>query len=76
MLLWRFGWQLRDGPHGKVIFKDGALPGYASYMVFVPAQGTGVVLWSAFTLASGFATMSSGGGTYNRKIDVQVRFAF
>ncbi|MEO8372997.1 MAG: carboxypeptidase regulatory-like domain-containing protein [Candidatus Solibacter sp.] len=27
-------------------------------------------------LASGFATMSSGGGTYNRKIDVQVRFAF
>jgi CubicO group peptidase (beta-lactamase class C family) len=40
------GWQMRDGPHGKVIFKDGALPGYVSYMVFVPAQGTGVVLLS------------------------------
>jgi len=37
---------LRDGPHGKVIFKGGALPGYASYIVFVPAQGTGVVLLS------------------------------
>ena len=37
---------MRDGPHGKVIFKGGARPGYASYMVFVPAQGTGVVLLS------------------------------
>jgi hypothetical protein len=36
----------RNGPPGKVISKDGALPGYASYMVFVPAQGTGMVLAS------------------------------
>jgi hypothetical protein len=28
------------------------------------------------SLAGGFATMSPGGGTYNRKVDVQVRFAF
>ncbi len=40
------GWQMRDGPHGRVIFKDGALAGYASYMVFVPAQATGVVVLS------------------------------
>jgi D-alanyl-D-alanine-carboxypeptidase/D-alanyl-D-alanine-endopeptidase len=40
------GWQMRDGPHGKVIFKDGAMPGYASYMVFVPTQATGVVVLS------------------------------
>jgi D-alanyl-D-alanine-carboxypeptidase/D-alanyl-D-alanine-endopeptidase len=40
------GWQMRDGPHGRIIFKDGAMPGYASYMVFVPTQGTGVVVLS------------------------------
>ena len=28
------------------------------------------------SLASGFATMSTGGGTYNRKIDAQLRFSF
>ncbi len=28
------------------------------------------------SLASGFVTMSPGGGTYNRKIDVQLRFGF
>jgi D-alanyl-D-alanine-carboxypeptidase/D-alanyl-D-alanine-endopeptidase len=40
------GWQMRDGPHGRIIFKDGALPGYASYMVFVPTQQTGAVVLS------------------------------
>jgi serine-type D-Ala-D-Ala carboxypeptidase/endopeptidase len=40
------GWQMRNGPHGQIIFKDGALPGYASYMVFVPTQQTGVVVLS------------------------------
>ncbi len=40
------GWQMRDGPNGKIIFKDGAMPGYASYMVFVPSHGTGVVILS------------------------------
>jgi serine-type D-Ala-D-Ala carboxypeptidase/endopeptidase len=40
------GWQMREGPKGRVIFKDGAMPGYASYMVFVPAQATGVVVLS------------------------------
>jgi D-alanyl-D-alanine-carboxypeptidase/D-alanyl-D-alanine-endopeptidase len=38
------GWQMRN--NGRIIFKDGAMPGYASYMVFVPAQGTGVVVLS------------------------------
>jgi hypothetical protein len=28
------------------------------------------------SLAGGFVTMSPGGGTYNRKVDVQLRFAF
>jgi len=40
------GWQMRDGAHGRIIFKDGAVPGYAAYMVFVPTQGTGVVVLS------------------------------
>jgi D-alanyl-D-alanine-carboxypeptidase/D-alanyl-D-alanine-endopeptidase len=40
------GWQMRDGAHGRIIFKDGAMPGYAAYMVFVPTQGTGVVVLS------------------------------
>jgi serine-type D-Ala-D-Ala carboxypeptidase/endopeptidase len=40
------GWQMRNGRHGKIIFKDGAMPGYASYMVFVPSQETGVVVLS------------------------------
>jgi D-alanyl-D-alanine-carboxypeptidase/D-alanyl-D-alanine-endopeptidase len=38
------GWQMRN--NGKIIFKDGAMPGYTSYMVFVPAQGTGAVVLS------------------------------
>ena len=40
------GWQMRDAPHGRVIFKDGALAGYASYMVFVPSRATGAVVLS------------------------------
>jgi serine-type D-Ala-D-Ala carboxypeptidase/endopeptidase len=40
------GWQMRHGPNGKIIFKDGAMPGYASFMVFAPSHGTGVVVLS------------------------------
>jgi D-alanyl-D-alanine-carboxypeptidase/D-alanyl-D-alanine-endopeptidase len=40
------GWHMRDAPIGRVIFKDGAMPGYASYMVFVPTRATGVVVLS------------------------------
>jgi serine-type D-Ala-D-Ala carboxypeptidase/endopeptidase len=40
------GWQMRGGPDGKIIFKDGAMPGYASYMAFAPSHGTGVVVLS------------------------------
>jgi serine-type D-Ala-D-Ala carboxypeptidase/endopeptidase len=40
------GWQMRGGPDGKIIFKDGAMPGYASYMAFAPSRGTGVVVLS------------------------------
>ena len=39
-------WQMRDGPNAKIIFKDGAMPGYASYMAFAPSHGTGVVVLS------------------------------
>jgi CubicO group peptidase (beta-lactamase class C family) len=39
-------WQMRDGPNGKVIYKGGAMPGYASFMVFAPSHGTGVVVLS------------------------------
>jgi CubicO group peptidase (beta-lactamase class C family) len=39
-------WQMRDGPNGKVIYKDGAMPGYAAFMVFAPSRGTGVVVLS------------------------------
>jgi CubicO group peptidase (beta-lactamase class C family) len=39
-------WQMHDGPHGGVIFKDGLMPGYRSYMVFAPQLGTGVVVLS------------------------------
>ena len=35
---------MRNG--GNIIFKDGAMPGYASDMVFVPARETGVVILS------------------------------
>jgi D-alanyl-D-alanine-carboxypeptidase/D-alanyl-D-alanine-endopeptidase len=40
------GWQMRDGPNGRVIFKDGAMPGFASFMAFAPPRGTGVVILS------------------------------
>jgi serine-type D-Ala-D-Ala carboxypeptidase/endopeptidase len=40
------GWQMFDGPNGGIIFKDGAMPGYASYMAFTPSRGTGVVVLS------------------------------
>jgi len=39
-------WQMRDGPNGRVIFKDGAVPGYTSFMAFTPSHGTGVVILS------------------------------
>jgi CubicO group peptidase (beta-lactamase class C family) len=40
------GWQMRDGAHGKIVFKEGEVPGYAAFMVFVPMQDTGVVVLS------------------------------
>ena len=40
------GWQMRDGAKGRVIFKDGAMPGFSSYMAFAPSLGTGVVVLS------------------------------
>jgi CubicO group peptidase (beta-lactamase class C family) len=40
------GWQMKDGPNGRVVYKDGAMPGYASFMAFVPSRGTGVVVLS------------------------------
>jgi D-alanyl-D-alanine-carboxypeptidase/D-alanyl-D-alanine-endopeptidase len=40
------GWQMFDGSNGGIIFKDGAMPGYASYMAFTPSRGTGVVVLS------------------------------
>ena len=39
-------WQMRKGPNGRFIFKDGAMPGYASFMGFSPSRGTGVVVLS------------------------------
>ena len=39
-------WQMRNGPNGTIIYKDGAMPGYASFMVFVPSRATGVVVLS------------------------------
>src|SRR5262249_40080346 len=38
------GWQMKDGAHGRIIFKEGEVAGFASYMVFVPTQETGVVV--------------------------------
>lgn len=40
------GWQMHGGPSGKIIFKGGAMPGYASYMAFAPSHETGVVVLS------------------------------
>jgi CubicO group peptidase (beta-lactamase class C family) len=39
-------WQMKDGPNGRVIYKDGAMPGYSSFMAFAPSHGTGVVVLS------------------------------
>src|SRR6202000_140153 len=33
-------WQMINGPRGGIIFKDGAMPGYASYMAFTPQHAT------------------------------------
>ena len=39
------GWEMRDGPDGtKLIFKDGAVPGYAAFIAFTPSSQTGVVV--------------------------------
>lgn len=41
------GWQMHERPDGlKTIFKDGAMPGYSSFMVFTPSSGTGAVILS------------------------------
>jgi D-alanyl-D-alanine-carboxypeptidase/D-alanyl-D-alanine-endopeptidase len=39
-------WQMRDGPNARIIFKDGAMPGFSSYIAFAPSHGTGVVVLS------------------------------
>jgi D-alanyl-D-alanine-carboxypeptidase/D-alanyl-D-alanine-endopeptidase len=39
-------WQMRNGPAGTIVYKDGAMPGYASFMVFAPSRDTGVVVLS------------------------------
>jgi CubicO group peptidase (beta-lactamase class C family) len=40
------GWQMFKSANSEVIFKDGALAGYASYMAFAPSRDTGVVVLS------------------------------
>jgi D-alanyl-D-alanine-carboxypeptidase/D-alanyl-D-alanine-endopeptidase len=41
------GWQMHERPNGlKTIFKDGAVPGYTSFMVFTPSSGSGTVILS------------------------------
>jgi hypothetical protein len=36
---------MRDRPDGtKLIFKDGAVPGYAAFIAFAPSSQTGVVV--------------------------------
>lgn len=40
------GWQMRDSPNGRIVFKDGAITGYSAYMAFAPSRGTGVVVLS------------------------------
>ena len=40
-------WQMHKGPGSdRIIFKDGSMPGFASYMAFSPPRGTGVVVLS------------------------------
>jgi serine-type D-Ala-D-Ala carboxypeptidase/endopeptidase len=41
------GWQMRERPDGaKTIFKDGATPGYSTFMIFTPATASGAVILS------------------------------
>ena len=43
-----------------------------AFVVYLAAA----ILDGIVSLAGGFVTMSPGGGTYNRKIDVQLRLGF
>jgi CubicO group peptidase (beta-lactamase class C family) len=39
------GWHMRDRPDGtKVIFKDGAMPGYSAFIIFAPSSRAGAVV--------------------------------
>jgi CubicO group peptidase (beta-lactamase class C family) len=41
------GWQMHERPNGlKTIFKDGAVPGYSSFMIFTPSSASGAVVLS------------------------------
>jgi hypothetical protein len=41
------GWEMRERPNGpRTIFKDGAVPGYSSFMIFTPSSGSGAVILS------------------------------
>jgi len=38
------GWFKGDGPLGPTVFKDGAYPGFSSFVLFVPSKQIGVVV--------------------------------
>jgi serine-type D-Ala-D-Ala carboxypeptidase/endopeptidase len=41
------GWQMRERPDGaKTIFKDGATPGFSTFIIFSPATASGAVILS------------------------------
>ncbi len=41
------GWQMRERPDGtKTIFKDGATPGYSTFIIFTPTTASGAVILS------------------------------
>ena len=40
------GWQMLSGANDGIIYKDGALSGYASYIAVSPSHGSGVVVLS------------------------------
>jgi CubicO group peptidase (beta-lactamase class C family) len=41
------GWQMHERPNGlNTIYKDGAVPGYSSFMSFTPSSGSGTVILS------------------------------
>ena len=41
------GWQMRERPDGtRTIFKDGATPGYSTFIIFTPTTASGAVILS------------------------------